>query len=206
MKPMNAALRWSLAAVLSAAACAAAAQQAITMASTTSTEQSGLFAHLLPEFKKASGIDIKVVALGTGQVGILLGLGDHTTAVLALTRAIGVFLIAILVSWLLLAVLRGRLHPVGGLGVALGGTILLFPVVQPWYLLWAVLPLAACLPAGRWRTRVAVVVGVFALLAPPLAGNFAGRVTELVLAYALGIALVGCAYFVLRRVPVAVQN
>ena len=37
------------------------------MASTTSTEQSGLFAYLLPEFKKATGIDIKVVALGTGQ-------------------------------------------------------------------------------------------------------------------------------------------
>jgi tungstate transport system substrate-binding protein len=37
------------------------------MASTTSTEQSGLFSHLLPEFKKATGIDIKVVALGTGQ-------------------------------------------------------------------------------------------------------------------------------------------
>jgi tungstate transport system substrate-binding protein len=37
------------------------------MASTTSTEQSGLFAHLLPEFKKASGLDVKVVALGTGQ-------------------------------------------------------------------------------------------------------------------------------------------
>ena len=41
--------------------------QSIVMASTTSTEQSGLFAHLLPEFKKASGIDVKVVALGTGQ-------------------------------------------------------------------------------------------------------------------------------------------
>ncbi len=42
-------------------------QTTITMASTTSTEQSGLFGYLLPEFKKASGIDIKVVALGTGQ-------------------------------------------------------------------------------------------------------------------------------------------
>ena len=41
--------------------------QSITVASTTSTEQSGLFAHLLPEFKKTSGIDVKVVALGTGQ-------------------------------------------------------------------------------------------------------------------------------------------
>ncbi len=41
--------------------------QSIVVASTTSTEQSGLFATLLPEFKKASGIDVKVVALGTGQ-------------------------------------------------------------------------------------------------------------------------------------------
>lgn len=41
--------------------------QSIVVASTTSTEQSGLFAYLLPEFKKAQGIDVKVVALGTGQ-------------------------------------------------------------------------------------------------------------------------------------------
>ncbi len=41
--------------------------QSIVVASTTSTEQSGLFTVLLPEFKKASGIDVKVVALGTGQ-------------------------------------------------------------------------------------------------------------------------------------------
>ncbi len=39
----------------------------IVMASTTSTEQSGLFAHLLPAFKKASGVDVRVVAQGTGQ-------------------------------------------------------------------------------------------------------------------------------------------
>lgn len=39
----------------------------IVMASTTSTEQSGLFGHLLPAFKKASGIDVRVVAVGTGQ-------------------------------------------------------------------------------------------------------------------------------------------
>ena len=39
----------------------------IVMASTTSTEQSGLFPYLLPEFKKASGVQVKVVAVGTGQ-------------------------------------------------------------------------------------------------------------------------------------------
>lgn len=48
-------------------ACGSAFAQNITMASTTSTEQSGLFGYLLPEFKKASGLDIKVVAVGTGQ-------------------------------------------------------------------------------------------------------------------------------------------
>jgi tungstate transport system substrate-binding protein len=45
----------------------AVSAQTIVVASTTSTEQSGLFSVLLPEFKKASGIDVKVVALGTGQ-------------------------------------------------------------------------------------------------------------------------------------------
>jgi len=51
-------------------------------------------------------------------------------------------IIMMMVTWLLLAVFRGRLHPIGGLGVALGITVLLFPVVQPWYLLWAII---------RWR-------------------------------------------------------
>ncbi|HYP84571.1 substrate-binding domain-containing protein [Variovorax sp.] len=41
--------------------------ETITMASTTSTEQSGLFSALLPDFKKATDIDVKVVAVGTGQ-------------------------------------------------------------------------------------------------------------------------------------------
>ena len=39
----------------------------ITVASTTSTEQSGLFRHLLPIFEKKTGIRVRVVAVGTGQ-------------------------------------------------------------------------------------------------------------------------------------------
>ncbi|MFN7712527.1 MAG: extracellular solute-binding protein [Curvibacter sp.] len=54
----------------------AASAQSIVMASTTSTEQSGLFTHLLPEFKKATGIDVKVVALGTGQALDMARRGD----------------------------------------------------------------------------------------------------------------------------------
>ena len=44
-----------------------AAQSFITVASTTSTEQSGLFAHLLPAFTAKTGIEVRVVAVGTGQ-------------------------------------------------------------------------------------------------------------------------------------------
>ncbi len=62
--------------VVAAAASASWAQQAITMASTTSTEQSGLFGHLLPEFKKAIGIDVKVVAVGSGQAIDMARRGD----------------------------------------------------------------------------------------------------------------------------------
>lgn len=112
-----------------------------------------------------------LAALGTGQVGILLGLGDHTTAVLGLTRAIGVVIIAILVTWLLLAVLRGRLHPVGGLGVALGLTVLLFPVVQPWYVLWAVIPLAAWATRPAFRTTTIVVTLVVGIFGPTANGD-----------------------------------
>jgi tungstate transport system substrate-binding protein len=46
---------------------ALAQERTITVASTTSTEQSGLFGHLLPRFAAASGIAVKVVAVGTGQ-------------------------------------------------------------------------------------------------------------------------------------------
>jgi tungstate transport system substrate-binding protein len=63
--------RFVLTVAFAAAACVpfalSAQDKSIVMASTTSTEQSGLFTHLLPAFKKASGIDVRVVAVGTGQ-------------------------------------------------------------------------------------------------------------------------------------------
>ena len=46
---------------------ALAQERSITVASTTSTEQSGLFGHILPIFTREAGIAVRVVALGTGQ-------------------------------------------------------------------------------------------------------------------------------------------
>ena len=57
----------ALALVPIGAACVAAQDASIVVASTTSTEDSGLFKHILPMFKAKTGIDVKVVAQGTGQ-------------------------------------------------------------------------------------------------------------------------------------------
>jgi len=55
---------------------AAAQERSITIASTTSTEQSGLFGHILPVFTRETGIAVRVVALGTGQALDVARRGD----------------------------------------------------------------------------------------------------------------------------------
>ncbi len=65
------------AAVLAVAATTAHAdRQSITVASTTSTEASGLFGEIIPQFEDATGIDVKVVAVGTGQAIEIARRGD----------------------------------------------------------------------------------------------------------------------------------
>lgn len=61
-------------------------QRSITVASTTSTEQSGLFGHLLPLFARDTGIAVRVVAVGTGQALDIARRGD-ADAVLVHDRA-----------------------------------------------------------------------------------------------------------------------
>jgi tungstate transport system substrate-binding protein len=72
--------RQFIAIVLTLLACSispsAMGQRFITVASTTSTEQSGLFKHLLPLFEKKTGIQVRVLALGTGQALDLARRGD----------------------------------------------------------------------------------------------------------------------------------
>ena len=73
--------RWTIGSIAVAALAMAAmqlasAQEFITMASTTSTEQSGLFKHLLPEVKKATNVEVRVVAVGTGQALDMARRGD----------------------------------------------------------------------------------------------------------------------------------
>ncbi|HET7200102.1 MAG TPA: substrate-binding domain-containing protein, partial [Burkholderiales bacterium] len=68
--------RLLLSVALLAALPALAQEKFIVVASTTSTEQSGLFGYLLPIFRKKTGIQVRVVALGTGQALDLARRGD----------------------------------------------------------------------------------------------------------------------------------
>lgn len=74
MKRFAATLAIAVTALL--AASAQAADRFITVASTTSTEQSGLFKHLLPIFQQKSGVEVRVVAVGTGQAIKMAEKGD----------------------------------------------------------------------------------------------------------------------------------
>ncbi|MDO5513175.1 polyprenol phosphomannose-dependent alpha 1,6 mannosyltransferase MptB [Corynebacterium sp.] len=96
--------------------------------------------------------DIGVIA---GFFAMLLGLGDHTDTMLLITRGAGVLVAGGFLIRFLFATFRGTIHPVGGLGVATFVLVILFPVVHPWYMLWAILPLAAW--ANQVVFRVAVV-------------------------------------------------
>ena len=64
---------------------ASAEERFITLSSTTSTQDSGLFGHLLPIFKAATGMDVHVVAVGTGQA-LAIGMRGDADALLVHDR------------------------------------------------------------------------------------------------------------------------
>lgn len=134
-----------------------------------------------------------------GQVGILFRLGDHTDAVLAVARNIGLAASAALVVLLLFAVLRGRVEPITGMGTALGAVVLLGPVVHPWYLLWAAIPLAATRGLPRYRRAALAASAVLALLVPPTGADFQFRAFQLPMSIIAGLGILVVFLLVLRR-------
>lgn len=102
-----------------------------------------------------------------GFLGMLLGLGDHTEAMLLLTRGIGILIAGLFMLRMLLGTYRGSIHPVGGLGVATFVLVLLFPVVHPWYMLWAIVPLAAWANRTFFRGAVVIYSAFFSFIVLP---------------------------------------
>jgi alpha-1,6-mannosyltransferase len=115
------------------------------------------------------------LGLLAGWMGTLLGLGDHTTSVLALVRltglaaASGICLLALWRCW------QGRLNPLAGIGIGLGAVVLLGPVVHPWYLLWAAIPLAASVTHPAFRMAATVACAGLAVVVAPTGADFAFR-------------------------------
>jgi alpha-1,6-mannosyltransferase len=138
----------------------------------------------------------------TNQLGFLVGgLGslagvDITSAAISVTVRVGAVLGAVGGAAVVLAIFRGRWHPVTGLGLVFAVMVAAGPVVQPWYLLWAVLPLAAGLRQDR---ALAVVSAVTAMLLPPVGGGVAVLVAGY-LGAAVLLALVWRRFFALAVV------
>jgi alpha-1,6-mannosyltransferase len=135
----------------------------------------------------------------SGQIGILAGLGDHTDTVLTITRGLGGIVAALLCLRLLLLVLRGRLDPVTGVGVGLGAVVLLGPVVHPWYLLWAAIPLAATRGMPRHRRAALAASALLAVMLPPTGADFAFRSFQLPLSIMAGIVILVVALLLVRH-------
>ena len=102
-----------------------------------------------------------LLGISSGFAGRVLGIGDVSEAALSLTRGLGILLAAAWLLRMLWATFRGRIHPLGGYGLAMFAMVLLFPVVHPWYLLWGW--------ADRSQFRVAVVAysAIFSLTVLP---------------------------------------
>ena len=129
------------------------------------------------------------LGLLSGQIGKLAGMGDHTDSALTLTRLLGGVGFTLVCAWLLYACLRGKLDPVTGTGAGLGAVVLLGPVVHPWYLLWAVIPLTATRAMPHYRRAVLGLSTVLALVVPPTGADFIFRAFQLPLAIIAGIVI-----------------
>ncbi|WP_246258272.1 polyprenol phosphomannose-dependent alpha 1,6 mannosyltransferase MptB [Amycolatopsis anabasis] len=113
----------------------------------------------------------------TNQLGFLIGgigaLGglSLTSAAIGVVVAVGAVIGAVVAAVLWWRTFRGRPHPLYGLGSAFAAVLVTGPVVQPWYLLWTVLPLAASARTSSARWVLAGVSAVFALVLPPTGGG-----------------------------------
>ncbi|GAB23668.1 mannosyltransferase MptB [Gordonia polyisoprenivorans NBRC 16320 = JCM 10675] len=117
-----------------------------------------------------------LLSVSAGRVGVFLGLGDQTQAILDVVRPLGQVIAAVFVVRWMLATLAGRLHPLGALGVSMATVVVFFPFVQAWYLLWAVIPLAAWATRPWFRIATITVSAIIAIVVMPTSSNTSGVV------------------------------
>ncbi|PXY19675.1 polyprenol phosphomannose-dependent alpha 1,6 mannosyltransferase MptB [Prauserella muralis] len=142
-----------------------------------------------------------------GVVGIALGLGNHTASIIAILAVLGYVVAGAITVKFLWESLRWRYRPMIGLGVSLGAFMMLHVAMQPWWLLWAVIPLAASAGTSRFRVAATVVSAVLAVLIPPTGSPFDGRSYIQHQAYFAGaIIIVGALIVVWRTAPLLLRR
>lgn len=137
------------------------------------------------------------LGVGAGKIGQLLGLGDHSQATIAVMQPLGTFVGAALAMLLMWRCWRSAIEPIQALGVALGAFVLLSPVIQPWYLLWAALPLAASTGLSRYRRATVWLTTAFSVLIMP--NGATTPVFTIVQGVVVAAVVVGAVLLVLRR-------
>lgn len=132
-----------------------------------------------------------------GGVGTVLGFGDITQAAIGVAKVLGAACAGVLGVRFTWQSFRGLRSPLYGFALLCAALVVFGPSVQPWYLLWAVIPLAAAAPAGKVRAVAVVTSAAAAVILPPTGGSFSGHVTGLVLAYLVAIVVVFATYVTL---------
>jgi alpha-1,6-mannosyltransferase len=138
-----------------------------------------------------------------GGLGIAFGLGNHTDTTINIMRLVGDLASIGIAVRLLWDAWKGRLQPMIGLGLCLGAVVVFGATVQPWYLLWAAIPLAAGTGTSKFRTAATVISAVVAMLVPPTGGTFDNH--SYILPYAAlaaAIVLAIAVFAVRRRLPI----
>ncbi|WP_369822301.1 polyprenol phosphomannose-dependent alpha 1,6 mannosyltransferase MptB [Saccharomonospora sp. CUA-673] len=121
-----------------------------------------------------------------GVLGIALGLGNHTAGIISVLAIISYLVAGAITVKFLWDSLHWRYRPMIGLGVSLGAVMLLHVAMQPWWLLWAIIPLAASAGTSRFRVVATGMTVVLSLLVPPNGSPFDGRMYTLPQAYFAG--------------------
>lgn len=141
---------------------------------------------------------VGVVASYFGQI---LQLGDHSEAMLVFTRGLGLAASGVFMIRMLWATFKGRINAVGALGVSTFILVIFFPVVQPWYALWAIIPLSAWANRAFFRVPVALYSVVISFVTIPRGlGMPPGDVLSIYIASVIGlIGICLLSYVVLRQ-------
>jgi alpha-1,6-mannosyltransferase len=128
-----------------------------------------------------------------GQLTKAVGLGDLTDRSISVFRGVGGILAMIICLLLLARAGQQRRGPavVGAIGIALVVIVALSPVVQPWYLIWGFVLIAASVSGAGLRRAVVTVSAVLAMLLMPKGGTV--DVSAIVQAVLAGLAVAGSA-------------